>query len=172
MQRGEFAFCQQGNLTATVWKDKRQVTILSTISDPATTQHVQRRQRDGSRVLVPCPEAVAVYNKFMGGVDMGDQLRHYYCVRMKSMKNYKYIFWFIFDVCITNAHILCRHYTVSSLPDARRSMKVFRLTLAEQLIGTYCGRKRMGRPRTSSSLSHPAPPLPLPHDNGPPQTQI
>ena len=41
---------------------------------------VLRRPKDGTRVSVPCPEAVYKYNRYMGGVDKGDQLRKYYHV--------------------------------------------------------------------------------------------
>ena len=51
-----------------------------------------------------CPEAIYKYNRYMGGVDKGDQLRKYYHVRLKCQKNYKYIFWFAFDTTITNAY--------------------------------------------------------------------
>ena len=33
------------------------------------------------------PEEVLLYNKFMGGVDMNDQLREYYSVRTKTITN-------------------------------------------------------------------------------------
>ena len=47
----------------------------------------------------------------MGGVDRGDQLRGYYCCRTKSRKFYKYIFYFLLDVAITNAFILMKKHT-------------------------------------------------------------
>ena len=165
LQRGEFISCQRGNLTATIWQDKRQVVMLSTMSDPAKEESVQRTQKDGNKVSVPCPDAVVVYNRYMGGVDLNDQLRHYYCVRTKCMKNYKYIFWFTFDICIINAHIL-RTYSPSCIPNSQLSLKSFRLQLADQLIGNYNSRKRVGRPQ-SSGPTHPPPPLPPPEQDGP-----
>ena len=53
--------------------------------------------------------SVRLYNIIMAGVDKNDQLRGYYEVRTKSTKNYKYIFWFLFDVAIVNAFILCTY---------------------------------------------------------------
>ena len=70
-----------------------------------------------------------LYNKFMGGVDHNDQLRGYYNVRMKCRKFYKYIFWFLFDVAVTNSYILFRHYNAdpnTHVPD----LKSFRVELA------------------------------------------
>ena len=46
----------------------------------------------------------------MGGVDRGNQLRQYYHVRFKSHKLYKYVFWFLFDVSITNSYDLFHNY--------------------------------------------------------------
>ena len=76
-ERGQHKSCQRGNLVATVWKDKKDAKMLSTMCDPCTTQTVERKQKDASKITIPCPEAVVVYNKYMGGVDQGDQFRHY-----------------------------------------------------------------------------------------------
>ena len=65
--------------------------MLSTMSNPLTTQSVERKQKDGSKVMVPCPDAVVVYNKFMGGVDKGDQLRHYYRIRTNKRTKVNFV---------------------------------------------------------------------------------
>ena len=77
----------------------------------------------------------------MGGVDKGDQLRQYYWVRSQCMKNYKYIFDFVLDSSITNAFIFSFSYSPTTLPTTHKTLKVFRLKLADQLIGQYCTRK-------------------------------
>ena len=78
----------------------------------------------------------------MGGVDTNYQLRGYYHVRLKCRKYYKYIFWFLLDLAITNSYILCKHFT-----DIRVvNLKEFRVALAKELISDYCSRKRIGRP--------------------------
>lgn len=145
---------QKGMVTASVWKDRRNVTVMSTCTQPQASGTVQRRQLDGSRIPVSCPESIIVYNAYMGGVDRGDQIRGYYSCRTKSRKFYKYIFYFLYDVAITNAFIMYKHY--GSHPTVPR-VKGFRLTLATQLIGEYCSRRRPGR---ISSAIHP---LPLRH---------
>ena len=101
----------------------------------------------------------------MSGVDKGDQLRHYYKVRMKSSKCYKYVFWFLFDVSITNAFILSRYMVTTNTYAALRS---FRLDLANALIGDYNSRKRAGRPR---ALTHHSPPFSSPRHGGPSPAQ-
>ena len=94
--------------------------MLSTMSDPVQSKSVEMQ--------VPCPDAVVQYNKFMGGVDKGDQLRHYYCFWLKCVKNYMYTFWFLLDVAI-NAHILS-HFSPTTT--TLKPLKTFRLHLAEQ----------------------------------------
>ena len=113
-----------------------------------------------------CPEAVYKYNRYMGRVDKGDQLRKYYHVRLKCQKNYKYIFWFAFDTAITNAFILSQ-YSVTTVSQTHLLLKNFRLRLAERLIGTYCSQKRAGQPHSSSVPSHPPPCLPTHGSFGP-----
>ena len=166
LQRGEHMFCQRGNLVASVWMDKKPVTMLSTLSQADVTHTAQRKQRDGSRLTVQCTDAVVLYNKNMGGVDLGDQLRQYYRVRTRCTKYYKYIFWFLFDVAITNSYILSL-FAPTSMPLSQQRLKAYRLKLADQLVGTYNSRKRLGRPPTTSA--HPPPSLPSTHDPPPPQ---
>ena len=50
--------------------------------------------------------------------------------------------WFLFDVLVTNAYILS---WLDVFSGAHLDHKQFRLRLAEQLIGSYSSRKRVGR---------------------------
>ena len=120
--------------------DRKVVTVMSTNGQPETGS-VTRRQKDGSRISVPCPISVVDYNKFMGGVDRGDQIRGYYSCRTKCRKFYKYIFYFLLDVAITNAYILQKDFSDTS----PSNIKEFRLQLASELIGDYCSRRKPGR---------------------------
>ena len=118
---------------------------------------VQRRQRDASVHNISAPMGIISYNKWMGGVDRGDQLRQYYHLRLKSRKFYKYLFCFLVDVSITNSYVLHRGANSAHL-------KHFRLELARGLIGSYCSQKRAApsamplvirRPRQSTLLHFP-----------------
>ena len=71
---------------------------------------------------------------------LGDQLRQYYQLRLKSRKVYKYIFWFLVDVSITNAFILHQYNTSTSTRPS--PFKAFRLELAKGWMGDYNSRKR------------------------------
>ena len=134
------------------WMDKKVVTMMSTGIQP-TTGTVLRRQKDGSRILVPCPQSIIEYNSFMGGVDRGDQIRGYYSCRTKCRKFYKYIFHFLLDTAITNAFVLQKHFSCSP----HQTILEFRLQLSKELVGEYCSRRRPGR---GSGVVHS---LPLRH---------
>ncbi len=82
----------------------------------------------------------------MGGVDLSDQMRQYYCVRLKCRKFYKYIFWFTFEVALNNAYILFRSAHQNDDTLKRFNYLKFRGELAKELIGTYNSRKIRGRP--------------------------
>ena len=139
--RGESKTVQKGKVAAHAWMDNKVVSVMSTNSQPSATGSVMRRKKDGSRVPVPCPESITLYNRSMGGVDLGDQLRGYYSCRTKSRKFYKYIYHFLLDATITNCFILHKHFH----PNPKyKTIREFRLQLARELIGDYCSRRRSG----------------------------
>ena len=144
-QRGDFDVRQDGNVCVTVWQDSRPVTFMSSGHNPAHTKVVQRKKHDGSVVSVDCPLCIVDYNRFMGGVDTGDQYRQYYHVRVKSRKSYKYFFWFLFEVCVFNSFILSKHAPTCT---HNKSFLLFRQQLARELIGDYNTRKRKSITRT------------------------
>ena len=142
MGRGESKIWQEtgGNLTATVWKDKKVVTVLSTLSDP--NQMERCRRREGNVVHeVEQPASLHSYNKFMNGVDRHDQMRMKYGVGRFAKKAWKYLTWFFINCSIVNAFII---YQEVSERGTKRGYKHldFRLELAKELIGNFTCRKR------------------------------
>ena len=69
--------------------------VMSTANDPNAITSVKRRQKDGTRIAIPCPESIKSYNINMGAIDTGDQLRGYYRCRTKFRKFYMYVSSFI-----------------------------------------------------------------------------
>ena len=76
---GEVRTCQSGNLVATMWRDKRVVSLLSTNTSPEPEIHaVQQVVRGRQKQVVPADalkkrDVVNVYNGGMNGVDVNDQ---------------------------------------------------------------------------------------------------
>lgn len=136
---------------------------MSSVCQADEAGTVLRRLQDGSRVPIPCPESIIRYNKYMGGVDRGDQLRGYYSCRTKSRKFYKYVYTFLLDVTITNSYIIMKDFG-QTCPFV--DYKSFRLQLAKELIGEYCSRRRCGR---GAMVVHTLPyrhfPMTMPDEN-------
>ena len=78
LDRGEYRTVPCGNVNASAWMDNKVFSVMSTCTQPSATGTVLRCQKDGTRLIVECAESVIAYNRFMGGVDCGDQLCGYY----------------------------------------------------------------------------------------------
>lgn len=85
----------------------------------------------------------------MRGVVLNDQFN--YSVRYKSHKFYKYIFWFLFELVVTNAFILFRKHI-----NPEETMRDFSECLATDLISNYCSRRQPGRVRRELRVQAPA----------------
>ena len=108
--RGNSLVVQKGDISACAWMDQKVVMVMFSNAQPSATASVLRQLKDHTRTPISCPEVVQLYNKYMGGVDRGDQLCGYYACRNKSRKFYRYMFYFLFDVTITNAHIFQKKF--------------------------------------------------------------
>ena len=86
---------QDGNVCVCVWQDTRPVTFILSGHNPGRTTSIRRKRIDGSMINVECPDSIVDYNKYMGGVDRGDQLKKYYHIHVKSRKSYLLIIWLL-----------------------------------------------------------------------------
>lgn len=142
LQRGEFMYETKGKISAVKWMDRKPVTMLSTAHDPRKTTTVLRKNKDGTRVDVPCPVVVAEYNSSMGGVDRFDQMRECYAIGRRSVKWWHRIFYFLIDLAIINSFVLWK----LNKGCEKEEQLSYRIRLARQLIAGFTSRKRRGRP--------------------------
>ena len=61
-----------------------------------------------SRKMLPIPEFIDDYNYHMGGVDIADQLRSYYCTQQRSCRNWYPLFYWLLDTTLVNAYRIHR----------------------------------------------------------------
>ena len=86
MKKGEVHFHQDGNLVATVWRDKRAVAVLCTNAEPKMGS-VTRKAPGGTKG-VAIPEPI---------IHLMDQQHAYYPVGRPSVKWWRYICWWLFQ---------------------------------------------------------------------------
>ena len=153
-----------------MWVDRNVVHFLTTMhcAKPHTT--VKRTAHDGRKEDRECPPCVPDYQKYMRGVDRGDQLVGYYNSGRRSVKWWRRVFTFIVEASILNAFILDGFRLPHDEEDSdeedsdeedevappeylhHRDSLHFRLALATELIGNFSNRQRVGHPPVTSSL--------------------
>ncbi|KAL8618547.1 hypothetical protein ACOMHN_021816 [Nucella lapillus] len=93
--RGDLLQMQQGSLMATVYRDKRQILMLSTNQPPGNTVTGDKET----------PTINAAYNENIGGVDKCDQHLSYCPVEHANKKWWRYIFNSMMNLCVVQAFI-------------------------------------------------------------------
>lgn len=133
MKRGEAIFRQKHHLTCVTWKDRKPVTILTTL--PATEEMgvAERSVREANvwqRRDFACPIPVQQYNSHMG-VDVVDQRTTAYARLMKGWTWYLKLFYHFLEVSVLNAYLVyCKG---KDQPDL--SMMDFRILVIRVLHG-------------------------------------
>jgi len=162
MERGDYMFQTKGSVAVTVWKDHKEIYLISNAYPVSGDQTVPRkRKEDGVVEEVPCPPALPGCNKFMGGVDQNDQKKSYYAISRKSRRWWLRIFWHFLDVAVVNAHCLYlenrqRVFHPPLLPHPPMDVLAFRCALIHAFCDGFTARKPTGRPPTvSRSLAVP-----------------
>ena len=105
------------------WKDSKNVFFISNYHGTDET-FVGRKDKNGRKQVVSCPDVVKDYNAHMGGVDKHDQLRQYYNVERKSIKWWHRIAFGLLDMAVVNAFLMYQEigHDSISLFEFRRSL--------------------------------------------------
>ena len=112
--------------------DKRDVYMISTIQG-AETVIAERKQKDGLKIGIECPTIAINYNKFMGGVDVADQLFVYYSIGRRGLKWWKKVFYCLLEMSVVNAYLLFKE----NVPETNITHVAFRTQLAQSLADSF-----------------------------------
>ena len=137
LAKGEVLTAQADHgILAMQWKDKRPVTLLSTIHDDSMATKVRRtRLTPGGREEISKPHVVEQYNTYMGGVDKSDQLLSYYGFSHRTVKWWRRAFYHLLDEANVNAYIL---YAASSQPGTKLNHENFSYTACHPAARGSC----------------------------------
>ena len=131
VQTGEVAYYKDGHVLGLKWKDKRVVSLLTTIHDESMVTKSRRMKGAPNGIqVIDKPYGIDEYNKYMGGVDKAGQLVQYYGYNNFSKKWWKRVFFHMLDVTLVNAYIL--YY--KSITGKSISHLNFRIAVAEGLL--------------------------------------
>ena len=119
-------------MMALKWMDKRPVTMLTTIHDDSfVTKRRRSRAVEGGQEDILKPKVVEEYNKYMGGVDTGDQLESYYGFSHRTLKWWRRLFFHLIEMAVVNAYIL---YLLTPCTGKRMTHAQFRVELAKGML--------------------------------------
>lgn len=135
--RGLIRWIRQGSLLFTKWMDTREVSVCTTLHTAYlgdTVKRVCKSSSEYKKLDVPIPPAVKDYNRFMGGVDLSDQLIGYYSLWKKSKKWYMTVLNHFIDIAVTNSYLLHK-LLCSSKEEQPMTHQAFQEQLSVELCG-------------------------------------
>ena len=142
LKRGEQLAFIKNNVSAGVWQDNRPVHFLTTAHSAINVVTVQRKEKDGSKSLVPCPKALRDYTAYMRGVDRFDQLKESYSVTRRSKKYWFRLFYFLVDAALVNAYILHQMFFAGT---QKKMLHIdFQKLVSQHLVANFSSRKKRG----------------------------
>ncbi|XP_063442592.1 piggyBac transposable element-derived protein 4-like [Mytilus trossulus] len=121
---------------------KKLVHFLSTNSNPTGEGSTFRREKNGNRVEIDRPPPVEGYHNYMGGVDRNNQLSAKTPVGRPAKKWWKYLFFYMINLCITNAYIVLSESVGYPPRKKRYSLLDFRIEIEKQLTGNFTKRTK------------------------------
>jgi hypothetical protein len=131
LEHNESVTYQKGNLMYMAWKDKKNITLLSTIKNNQTHDVSIRTNSENTLIKVK-PNLISDYSSFMKAVDRNNQMCSYYSIPIKSFKWWKPILYRLVEISIVNAFILFRMVCNQTI-----SHKDFRLFIIEKLLDEF-----------------------------------
>jgi len=124
LEPGEALFRRSGNLLCFIFKDKKEIRMLTNVYGNAFNGNGK-------------PQALFDYNFLMRGVDKSNQSNSYYHFRHKSIKWYKTLFISVLESTVSNAYQLYK----LRFPLTGKKPLMFRESLATDLAQEYITQK-------------------------------
>jgi len=142
LKRGDIRVRTRGDLMAVVWKDQRDVCLVTNIHDPPREGNYHDEHGNAIKLAI-----VADYSRHMGHVDNADRMANSYKASHRTWKWTKKLFFYLLDLAIVNGYIL-----LSSCGWKKISHRDFHLTLIREMLA------RSGHePRPSMPVERPSP---------------
>ena len=136
-KRGNFRFVRDGQVATVQWRDNKTISVASNFHLMNEAKKVFRRCKvDGRFQRLKLQQPIADYNRYMGGVDLSDQIIGKYNVLRKTDKWWKTLFFHMIDIAKVNSFILFNNWRAQN-PDVeilKRTRRFTQLDFTEELI--------------------------------------
>ena len=127
LKRGECVSQSANGIMALIWKDKKDVKMLSTKHNSEMLD-TGKKSREGNAIIKPA--CVVAYNHGMGGVDHSDQLSATCRSVRKYTKWYNKLFFYMVDIALVNAFLILKKLHKDK---HKITLPQFKVELARQL---------------------------------------
>ena len=131
--RGDMRWERDPPCLALQWVDNKVVSLLTTIDNANDQVMVKRKKRTGGvwhTKVVPQPQVISNYNKYMNAVDRSDQILATNNVLHKCMKWWKTLFFHLIDIAVVNSFILFKEHQ-AQFPDNEALHRTADFSLAD-----------------------------------------
>lgn len=141
LNHGEMKTCQKNGISVFTWKDKKEVNLISTMSDNTFTETTKKDKKINE--FIRKPTCVVQYNKHIGGVSICDSVILAYPSMHKSTKWYKKVFFHMIDISLYNAWIIYKALG-NNVPLLEFRHDVVQALLRKHHVPRIINRKRSG----------------------------
>jgi hypothetical protein len=145
LRRGDIRTRVRDNMTVMIWKDKRNVNMLTNMHHPPAEGNFCDEHGNALK-----PVIIQDYNEHMGYMDKSDRMTNTYSISRRTWKWTKKLFFHLLDLTVLNSYILLGSC------GAKLTLRDFRVGLIRDLIqegGTVLGSQitPQGMPTLSTS---------------------
>ena len=136
LKRGDLKVRTRDDLTAILWRDKRDILMLTNMHNAPAEGNFCDEQGYALKPLI-----VEDYNRHMGYVDKGDRMANSYSISRRTYKWTKKLFFHLLNLAILNSYIL-----FSSFGGKKFSHGDFRLALVRNMLAHAMQEGKIRRP--------------------------
>jgi hypothetical protein len=101
LTQGDILSRTRDDLTAMVWRDKRDVHLPTNMHHPPANGNLCDQHGNAIK-----PEIIQDYNRHMGYVDLGDTMTNSYSIQRRTWKWTKKLFFHLLDMTVLNSFLL------------------------------------------------------------------
>lgn len=124
LKKGETVARYASGVMIGKWRDKRDVSYISTEFENNIVETENRRKQ---KISKPLP--IVNYNKNMSGIDRQDQMLSYYLSERKTIRWPKKLFMHVLEMLLLNAHYLYNKYA-----EKKMTLYDFRINIIKGLL--------------------------------------